>query len=65
MKATITDYSIAWGQQRYKVNAEGDWQTLMFGSFIGDADGRLHWKWQPIPTDKVPAEVREVADGLG
>jgi len=60
-KATICEKTIAYGQQRYRVNLSGNWQVLMYGSHgPGDPVVGLSWKWHSIPKDRVPKEVRRV-----
>lgn len=61
-KVIISEKTIAYGRQHYKVNTVGDWQVLMYGSHgPNDPPVGLSWKWRSIPIDKVPDEVKKAA----
>lgn len=59
MTVHLVECTFAHGQNRYRVNSGGEWQTLMFGWWPTGNNPR--WKWEPIPADKVPSEVRGAA----
>ena len=62
-KAKICEKTIAWGRQHYRVNNNGDWMVLMFGSHgPNDPPVGLSWKWHIIPKDRVPNEVKKAAN---
>ena len=62
-KATICEKTIAYGKQRYRVNTNGNWQVLMFGSHgYDDPHVGLSWKWRYIPRDKVPKNVKKISN---
>ncbi len=64
-KATICEKTIAYGSQRYRVNKNGDWLVLMYGSHgPNDPPVGLSWKWGYIPKNRVPKEVREAGYGF-
>jgi len=55
--------TIAYGKQRYRVDGSGNWQALMFGSHgPNDPPVGLSYKWCRIPADKVPDEVKKLAN---
>ena len=58
--AYICGLTIAYGNQRWRRTATRKWQTLMFGSH-GPSVG-LSWKWRNVSSEKVPDNVKEVAE---
>ncbi|MCK5450369.1 MAG: hypothetical protein KAI70_01240 [Candidatus Omnitrophica bacterium] len=59
----ITGKTISHGRQTYRTDMEGHWQVLMFGSHgPNDPPVGLSWKWRHIPADKVPNEVKKMAE---
>ena len=54
-EATICERTIAYGNQRWRVNSSGQWQVLMWGWFPFGNNPR--WSWEPIDSSKVPKEV--------
>ena len=57
MEARVVSQTIAVGRQRWRLNADGTWSVLMFGSFGPEQIGLCH-RWMPVPPDKVPDKVR-------
>ncbi len=58
----ISEKTIAHGRQRYRTSMDGTWQVLMYGSHgPSDPPVGLSWKWRHIPKDRVPDEVKRVA----
>ncbi len=62
MKAIICKKTVAYGKNRYKIDINGNWQVLMYGSHgPNDPPVGLSYKWYPIPKAKVPNKVKEEA----
>jgi len=60
-QATVCGKTIAFGNQRYRVDNAENWQVLMFGSHgPNDPPVGLSWKWMPIPEGRVPKKVRRM-----
>ena len=58
----VCEKTISYGPQRWRVNSNGDWQVLMFGSHgPNDPPVGLSWKWVWISADRVPEEVKRLA----
>lgn len=63
METSVCEITISHGNQRYRTDRNGRWQVLMFGSHgPNDPPVGLSWKWHPIPEDKVPDEVKRLAN---
>lgn len=61
-KAKISEKTISYGEQRYRVNLENKWLILMFGTF-GPADkGIPRYAWRPIPENRVPDNVKRLVE---
>lgn len=58
MKAVVISKVIKYGNQHWRLNADGSWSGLAFGSF-GPQDNGLRYGWIDVPNDKVPDEVRQ------
>ena len=59
MNAVVCEKTIVYGKQLYRTDMNDNWQVLMFGSHgPNDPVVGLSWKWNRIPTDRVPNEVR-------
>jgi len=56
-EAKICGVTIEYGPQRYRKDSEGNWSTLMWGTFGPSDNGIPRYAWQHIPTDRVPGEV--------
>lgn len=59
-EAKVIGKTVAIGKQRWRLNEDGTWNVLMFGSFRPNQND-LHWEWVYIDIKKVPKEVLEVA----
>jgi len=55
-EATICERTIAYGNQRWRVNSSGNWSVLMFG-WWPDSNGTPSWRWEYINKDRVPKDV--------
>ena len=63
-KAKIIGTVISYGRQRWKVDVDGNWQALMYGSFVpSDPPVGLTWKWCGVSTENVPFDVKHLAGG--
>ena len=52
--------TIAYGRQRYRVDKNGNWQALFYGSHgPNDPPVGLSWKWRHIKKNQVPDEVKK------
>jgi len=61
-KASVCEKTISFGKNRYRVDSNGNWMVLMYGSHgPNDPPVGLSWKWRKIPSDRVPNEVKELA----
>ena len=57
--AKVCGKEISYGPQRWKVDSEGRWQVLMYGSHgPNDPPIGLSWKWHYIAESKVPDDVK-------
>jgi hypothetical protein len=62
IKPEVCGKTIAYGRQRWRVDANNNWQVLMFGSHgPNDPPVGLSWKWVWISADRVPEEVKRLA----
>lgn len=52
----VCEKTIRWGRNLYRVNINGNWQTLMWG-WWPDSNDRPSYRWMPIPLSDIPAEV--------
>lgn len=59
MKATVIEKTISFGKNRYKVDSNGRWLTLMWG-WWPDRGSRPSSRWVFIPENKVPEEVKQI-----
>ena len=60
IKPEIIEKTIKYGEGRYRISKDGSWQVLTFGKHgPNDPPVGLSYKWDPIPADSVPAEVRK------
>ncbi len=57
MECKVISKVVAYGKQRWRVNPDGSWSVMMFGSFRPGERG-LHWEWVDVLTEKVPSEVK-------
>jgi len=57
-KATICERTIDYGHQHWRVDSSGNWMVLMWG-WWPDSNDRPSWRWEHVPTKKVPREVKE------
>jgi hypothetical protein len=53
---TICERTIAYGNQRWRVNSSGQWQVMMWG-WWPDSNGTPSWRWSHIDKSRVPKEV--------
>ena len=60
MKTKIVSKTIQHGKQHWRLNADGSWSVLAFGSF-GPNDVGLRYGWINVPEEKVPDEVKKMA----
>ena len=61
-EATVCGKTIAYGKNRFRVDAKNNWEVLMYGSHgPNDPPVGLSWKWHSIPKDRVPKEVQRAA----
>jgi len=56
----IISKTIKFGNQHWRLNADGSWSGLAFGSF-GPNDKGLRYGWITVPADKVPEKVKALA----
>lgn len=59
MEVTLCERTFALGKARFKVNANGEWQCLMWGWYPTGHSPRYQWAW--IEKNKVPNEVLKQA----
>ena len=63
MEAKICGKTISYGKNRYRTDLKGNWQVEMYGSHgPDDPPVGLSYKWHRIPVDKVPDEVKKLAN---
>ena len=58
MECEVVSKTIRYGKQYWRLNADGSWSILAFGSF-GPNEIGLRYGWINVPTEKVPSEVKE------
>ena len=58
--ARVVAKTIEHGGAHYRVDTEGSWWVLMFG-WWPDSGGTPSHRWRPIPSEKVPGPVRDLA----
>jgi hypothetical protein len=58
MKCRVVSKTIQYGKQHWRLNADGSWWVLAFGSF-GPNDAGLRYGWISVPEEKVPDEVKK------
>lgn len=49
------------GKNRWRLNADNSWSTLMFGNFINSTG--LEYRWVSVRKDQVPKEVLKEQEG--
>ncbi len=59
-KAKIVSKTIKYGKQHWRLNADGSWSALAFGSF-GPNEVGLRYGWINVPKEKVPDDVKKMA----
>ncbi len=57
-QAKVVSKTVVYGRQHWRLNADGSWSALAFGSF-GPNDVGLRYGWIHVATKKVPSEVRK------
>ena len=60
MECKVVSKTVRHGQQHWRLNADGSWSVLAFGSF-GPEDRGLRYGWIGVPAEKVPPEVKNAA----
>jgi hypothetical protein len=55
----ICERTIAYGNQRWRVNISSQWSVLMWG-WWPDSNGTPSWRWQSIEENKVPNEIKRM-----
>jgi len=58
MSPKVIEKTIALGKQRWRINEDGSWSVLMFGSFPFQKEPGLIWRWVSIEAKNVPTEVK-------
>ena len=62
MDTSICGKTIKRGKQRWRINEDGTYQVLMFGSHgPNNPSGGLSWQWNYISSDRVPEDVKRFA----
>jgi hypothetical protein len=56
----VSEKTITYGQNQYKVTSSGEWSVLMWGWF-GLGQDRPIYRFEPVATERVPWEVRKLA----
>jgi len=56
--AQVVSKTVKYGKNHYRLNANGTWSALAFGSF-GPEDRGLRYGWIHISSDRVPQKVKE------
>ena len=61
-ETTVCSKTVSRGEQLWKINKDGTYQVLMFGSHgPSDPPVGLSWKWHYISSEKVPDDVKKLA----
>ena len=62
MKCEVVSKTIKYGKQHWRLNANGSWSALAFGSF-GPNETGLRYGWIHVPKERVPEEVLKKVTG--
>jgi hypothetical protein len=57
-QAVVCERTVAYGEQRWRVDSQGNWSTLMWG-WWPQGGSVPAYRWVPIENGKVPQEVKE------
>ena len=65
MECKVVSKTIKYGKQHWRLNANGSWSALAFGSF-GPGEVGLRYGWISVSPEKVPKEVLKILypDGI-
>lgn len=58
MEAKVVSKTVKYGKQHWRLNADGSYSALAFGSF-GPNERGLRYGWIHVSSEKVPSEVRK------
>ena len=61
MKAKIISKVASYGKQTWRINSDGSYSGLAFGTF--GPNQSPHFSWIGVSEEKVPLEVKEVLKG--
>lgn len=57
-KPIIISKIAAYENQRWRINSDGSYSVLAFGTF--GPNQIQHWNWVYISKEKVPSEIKEI-----
>ncbi len=58
METKVVSQTIKRGPQHWRINADGSWHVLAFGSFSPNEVG-LRYGWIYVESERVPQDVKE------
>lgn len=58
MSCKVIGKTVADGERRWRLNGDGSWSVLMFGSHPYQQSPGLVWRWVTIEEGRVPDEVK-------
>ena len=59
MEAKVISKTVRYGQQHWRINADGSYSALAFGFFISTPNARTpRYSWIDVAEHKVPDEVK-------
>lgn len=60
MTPKIISKIIAYGNQRWRINADKSWSVLVFGFSIGNISGIPNYHWINVQSNKVPKIIMKM-----
>lgn len=57
---TLVEETYSLGAQRWRVDSQGNWTTLMWG-WWPYSNGTPSYRWQPVPRQQVPNKLIRMA----
>jgi len=62
MECKVVSKTIQFGEQHWRLNADGSWSVLAFGFFITTPNATTpRYSWIPVKPENVPIEVKREA----
>ncbi len=62
MKPRIISKTAKYGDQTWRINSDGSYSALAFGSFPYSKSG-LRYGWINVDKEKIPIEIKDILNG--